>query len=369
MSMIYDFITIGWWGSWLFCNINLPKNSKKLILEKNNIVGTKVLLSWWERANLTNINIDPEKDYFSCNKKAIHSFLHRFTNFDIINFFESNWVKTNIEDRGRVITASWNAKELVDVLLKKTIENNTIIKKWINIKKIYKKTWIYFIETNKLIFKTKNLIIATWWKSFSQVWTDWFWYKIARQFWLNIIKPYKSLVWLVLKQDLSFFSWTTIDVDVNLFYKKNKLVYNEFWPLLFTHFWLSWPIIYNLVTALWAYINCNNLDENYDNFTLKITIEKKNATKKIIKYFNIVEDSVELYFGIRDLKSWKEAKCTWWWVDTNELTKYLESKKHPWLFFIWELIDITWKTWGFNLQWAWSSAYACAEKFNIPQRV
>ncbi len=360
--MIYDFITIGWGWSWTFCNVNLPKESKKLILEKNKIVWTKVLLSWWERANLTNIDIDPENDYFSCNKKACIWFLNRFTNYDIINFFEENGVKTNIEDRWRVITSSWNAKELVDVLFKKAIENNTDIVKNTNIIKVDKKNNIYTIQTDNKEYKTKNLIIASWWKSFSQVWTDWFWYDIAKQFWLKVIKPYKWLSWVVLKQDLSKLSGSSIQASISLCYK-DKLVYNEFWPLLFTHFWLSWPIIYNMVLWLWEYINCNKLEEDYENFKLTVSFDLKHTTKKITRYFNIDEKNYEFDFNIQSIKSWKESKVSGGGVDTNELTKYLESKKHPGLFFIGEVVDITWKTWWFNLQWAWSSAYACAWKF------
>jgi len=366
--MIYDVITIGSWWSSLFLNLNLPKDLKKIILEKNDIVWIKILLSWWERANLTNINIDPLKDYFSCNKKVCIWFLNRFTNYDIINFFESNWVKTNIEDRWRVITANWNAKEILDILIKKAIENNTKIHTKINITKIDKKDDIFDIQTDNTIYRTKNLIIATWWRSFPQVGTDGFWYKIAEQFWIKIIKTYRWIVWIVLKQDLSLFSWTTINASINLYYKE-KIIYAEFWPLLFTHFWLSWPIIHNMVLWLWQYINCNNLEEKYNDFKIKIIFNLESITRKLISHFNIHEKNNEFYFDLIGLKSWNEAKCTWWWVDTNELTKYLESKKNPWLFFIWEVVDVTWKTWGFNLQWAWSSAYACAEKFNILKKV
>jgi predicted flavoprotein YhiN len=41
----------------------------------------------------------------------------------------------------------------------------------------------------------------------------------------------------------------------------------------------------------------------------------------------------------------------------------MQSKKNEWLFFVWEVCDIVWKTGGFNLQWAWSSAYCCGEFF------
>jgi predicted flavoprotein YhiN len=66
---------------------------------------------------------------------------------------------------------------------------------------------------------------------------------------------------------------------------------------------------------------------------------------------------------IQNYKSWKEAKATWWWIDTNELDKYMQTKKIKNLFFIWEIVDITGKTGWFNLQWAWSSWFACSRYF------
>ena len=55
--MVYDVIIIWAWAAWLFAWIHLPKNKKKLILEKNENPWVKVLLSWWERANVSNIDI------------------------------------------------------------------------------------------------------------------------------------------------------------------------------------------------------------------------------------------------------------------------------------------------------------------------
>jgi predicted flavoprotein YhiN len=43
----------------------------------------------------------------------------------------------------------------------------------------------------------------------------------------------------------------------------------------------------------------------------------------------------------------------------------MQSKKYKWLYFIWEVVDITWKTWWFNLQWAWSSAFVAAKNINL----
>jgi len=146
--MIYDFITIGSGAAGLFLNINLPKNSKKLILEKNKILWTKVLMSGGERANLTNIDIEPTRDYFSCNEKATIGFFKRFTNSEIIDFFESNWVKTVVEDRWRVITASGHARDIVKVLENKIQENNTQILTEKDIISVEKQWEIYICKTS-----------------------------------------------------------------------------------------------------------------------------------------------------------------------------------------------------------------------------
>jgi predicted flavoprotein YhiN len=50
-------------------------------------------------------------------------------------------------------------------------------------------------------------------------------------------------------------------------------------------------------------------------------------------------------------------------VDTRDLdSASLESKLHPGLHFIGEVVDVTGWLGGYNFQWAWSSAWACAEK-------
>jgi predicted flavoprotein YhiN len=60
---------------------------------------------------------------------------------------------------------------------------------------------------------------------------------------------------------------------------------------------------------------------------------------------------------INDLRSWNEAKVTGGWVILDELSKNFESKLISGLYMIWEVIDITGKTWWFNLQSAWSQWY------------
>ncbi len=61
---IYDLIIIGAGAAGMFTAIHAPKDASKLILEKTKKLGTKVLMSGGERCNVSNIDIEPERDYF-----------------------------------------------------------------------------------------------------------------------------------------------------------------------------------------------------------------------------------------------------------------------------------------------------------------
>lgn len=362
--MEYDIAIIWWWAWWLFSSINIPKKFKKIILEKNTKPWIKVLLSWWERANVSNINIDIENDYFWQNKKALKSIFSKFNQYDIINFFVDNKIDIIEEDRWRLILKSWDSKELLDLLIKKSSNNNTIIKTNFNVQKITKFDEYFEIQNENEIIKAKYIIISSWWKSFSHVWTTWDWYKFAKDFDIEVIALHKWLCWLSTKKDLSSLSWSSINTSIEII-DINKTIYSEFWPLLFTHFWLSWPIIYNSSIAIGEYLNkikiCSEEEKiNYlkENIFIKINLKKDECTKKIYSFFkDYIENEKQILIWLQDWTSRKEAKITWWWIKIDELDNFLQSKKHERLFFNWEIIDITWKTWWYNLQWAWSSAY------------
>lgn len=367
-----DIIIIWAGAAWLFASINLPKDFKKIILEKNAKPWVKVLLSWGERANVSNMDIVWKRDYFGQNKKALISIFNRFSNWDIISFFEENNIKIIEEDRWRLILESWDSKELLNLLLKKSKDNNTELRCNSPVDKIVKldnSFEVILSSWEKL--QSRNVIVSCWWKSFFQVWTTGDWYNFAEELWIKIVPPHRWLCALTTKKDLSTLSWSSCDLNIELVDNK-KSIYTEFWPLLFTHFWISWPIVFNTWIALWEYLNSLDIDYEKDkikyilnNIEVKLVIKKENTTKKIYSFFKEeIDNEEEIKFWLQDWRTWKEAKITGWGVDIDELDKYMQVKKLPWLFFIWEVVDITWKTWWFNLQWAWSSAFACSEKFN-----
>ncbi len=382
--MIYDTIIVWAWAAWLFTGINLEKNFKKLILEKTKKPWMKVLLSWWERANVSNMDIDPIRDYFTQNKNFLHSIFAKYNQWDIMWFFTSVWINIVEEDRSRLILESGDSKELLDTLLFELKKNNCEIKLNQDVKKINKvslgeKDFFEISTESGVKYLSKNVVVSSWGKSFSHIWTTWEGYNIASNLWLKIIKPYKTLCWMSTKRDLKEISWVSSVVKMTLKDKNNKKpIYIEKGPILFTHFWVSWPIIHNLSNAIWEYINAKNFEnenkniefESYilENLSIDIEFDLEKSAKRLVKFFKLTEKNILINLELQNWRSWKEAKATGWWIDTNELDNHMQSKKMAGLYFIWEVVDVTWKTGWFNLQWAWSSAFVCAENINSLQK-
>jgi len=384
--MIYDVVIVWAGAAWLFAWINLPKGLKKLILEKNDKPWIKVLLSGWERANVSNMDIEPMRDYFGQNKKALLGVFSKFNQWDIQSFFAESWINIVEEDRWRLILESWDSKELLDLLLKKIKENNCELKCKSEVLSIEfialqalplgkeeikeKQDNVFKIKTVNSTFQAKNVIVSSWGKSFFQVWTTWDSYRFAENLWIKIIPPHRGLCGLVTKKDFSSLSWSSLNLKLRVL-DNNKIIYEEKGPFLFTHYGISGPIVFNASIAIWEYLNkikiysdIDKIDYIKNNIICEIEIDPSKSTKKINKFFEKeMKNEEKIEFWLQDWRSWKEAKITGGWLDINELDNNMQVKKIPWLYFIWEAVDVTWKTWWFNLQWAWSSSYVCSSSF------
>ena len=368
--MIYDVVIVWAGAAGLFTGICLDKNVKKVILEKNTKPGIKVLLSGWERANVSNMDIEPMRDYFTQNKKFLLSVFSKYTNWDIMSFFAENNVSIVEEDRSRLILESWDSKELLACLLENLRKNNGELKTWDWVESIdIWETWEYqVITTSWKKYTAKNVVVSSWGKSFAHVWTTWDGYKMAEKLWISMTHTHPCLCWISTKQDFKEISGVSAKVNMKFIDKKNnKCIYSEFGPMLFTHFWVSGPIIHNVSVVAWEYLNWLNISKDEfdkyfcDNFQLELDIPLENATKSMVKFFNLHPENTQVEIDLHSFRSLKEAKATSWGIDTSELDNNMQSKKYKWLYFNGEVVDVTGKTWWFNLQWAWSSAFVTAQ--------
>lgn len=287
----------------------------------------------------------------------------------MIEWVEKHGISTCIEDRGRVILESGKSKDLLDLLMRESTKNNTEIRTKCDIVKIEKTDDIFLIhKASGEIIEGRNLIIATGGKSFSQVGTDGFGYTIAKQFDIEMTDPYRGLCGMITREDLSELSGSTIELTLSVF-DDRKLLYDEKGSFLFTHTGLSGPLVFNAVIKLGEHLRKIGIKESQqkayfaEHITIRLTFNEESMTKKVKSFFELDETKNEAIFHLADLKPWDEAKVTGGGVKLSELTNHFESKKIKHLSFIGEVLDLTGKTGGFNLQQAWATGYVCAKGF------
>ena len=355
-----DLIIVWAWPAWLFCASKILNSNSTLILDKNDSPAKKLLLSAKWRWNITNIEINPEADYVSDNQDFVINSFKQYWITDFIKFLNSEWIETKEENNGRLLLKSGKVsefhKKLVQLVSDKWIEikYDTEI---IDVKKT--KDGMFCINTSNWKLKTKKLIIATWWPSFPNLWASEIAIDIAKDFNLDIIPYYPALVWLETKQDFSSLSWSSVVWKICL-YDWNNIVYEEQWSILFTHRWISWPTVFN--TSLYM-----RTSPSVSNYKIKLKISSNEITKRLLSFLKFRSNNISEYIISADIINvrWlEEAKVCWWWVKTNNLKPNFECKNVKWLYFIWECVDVTWKTWWFNLQWCWTSAAVCANWIN-----
>ena len=372
---IYDIIVIGSGAAGMFACIHSSPTLKKVLLEKNNALGKKVLLSGGERCNVSNISINPEEDYFGKNKKALYSLFKKFSNYDMISWLEERWVQTHIEDRGRIILHSGKSQELLVLLKKELALAGTEIRLNTPILDVEKEGEIFTVHSEWEIFYGRKVIVSTGGKSFAQVGTDGWGFRMAEKFGIKLVDPYKWLCALVTRQDLSPLSGTTVFLEVQI-YDDNKEIYREYGSFLFTHFGISGPLIFNGVLKIGEVLrdkwigSDGELAYMREHIKVKLVFNEEHMTKKIRDFFGFKEwphpnsllkswegEKMEAWLDVNDMRTWAEAKVTGGWIELDELTNTFESKKIPGLYFIGEVLDLTGKTGWFNLQVAWSEGY------------
>lgn len=352
--MVYDVLIIWWGASGLFCSLFLPKELKKCIIEKTDKLGSKVLLSGWERCNLSNINLDTQSNYIGQSLKSLPSLFHQFGPEDMIQYLHGHAIETKIETNGRVLLKSWKAKQLVDFLVDESKRNDTDFLLSHEVHAItIADNHTFVVTTSVGVYLAKKIIVATWGMTYPQIGASPFAYEIAEQLWLSISSPHAALCGIETKEDMSLLSWNTVQALLTL-YADNKVVYTNTWSLLFTHWGISWPIVFDATLYI---------DGDVSKYFLQIDFDLTSTSKKVIQSFKLAPGDTVRDFRISSLRPITEAKVSVWGILLKDLDQSFQSKKIPWLYFIGESLDITGKTWWYNLQWAWTSAYACAKKF------
>ena len=385
-------------------------NDDVIILEKNSSLGKKLLITGKGRCNITSsLYISEFIKNIPGNGMFLYSAFQKFTNQDIIDFLNRNGIQTKIERGNRVFPVSDKSRDVLYAFEKELKKLNIKIQFNSKVVEIIKEGR-FIIKTNSNIFYADKLIIATGGKSYSTTGSTGDGYKFAQKFGHTIKNIKASLVPLEVKEindckNLQGLSLKNVYIKIKD-ENKNKIIYEDFGEMLFTHFGVSGPIILSSSAHLIRYKNLEELLK-YDKIKLYIDLkpalteqqldlriirdfeelknkEFKNSLfkllpKKMIEYIvtkteicpdkkvneitkeerkKLVKLLKNLEFTIKNTRPVEEAIITAGGINVKEINpSTMESKLVKNLYFAGEVIDVDAYTGGFNLQIAYSTGF------------
>ena len=387
----YDVIIVGAGAAGMMSAIEAGKRGRKVLLvDHSKKIGEKIRISGGGRCNFTNIHTEANK-FISQNPKFVISALNQYTQNDFINLIKKHNIKFHEKKLGQLFCDE-SAQQIVDLLLLECENANVVLKKEIMITDIDKKEEQYFITTNSNQYYSDSLIIATGGLSIPKIGASNFGYEVAKKFNLDIIATLPALVPLTFSEKILGICKELTGLSVEAVVSFKKTFFEE--GMLFTHRGLSGPSILQ-ISSYWK------LGDNINiNLTPKLNIFKSLEEKKKLnpkqdigviiseilpkRLAQIICKENEVSGNICELSSkklkqlsdsinawvinptgsegYRTAEVTLGGINTNELSsKTMMVKKHPGLFFIGEVVDVTGHLGGYNFQWAWSSGFVAGQ--------
>lgn len=386
-----------------------------LLIEKNNRLGVKLLITGHGRCNITNKIDSPRElaEKFGKNGKFLISAFSRFGVKDLISFFESRGVKTKVEENNRVITGSDRAEDVLNALVAYMKKAGVEIKLNAEVKLIVRsgdKIDKIILATGEEVFADR-FIICTGGKSYPATGSTGDGFEWAKNLGHTVIRPEPSLTPVILKdafvKELEGLSLRDIKITAH---KDGRKFDSGTGDALFTAKGMSGPLVINMsksirkelpgdillkidlvpdldITEVDARLrkdfqegpnrqikNCLDMllpqklvpvimqitAIDPDKKANRVTKEERKKLVLLIKEFGV---------HVAGLYGFEKAVITAGGVELNEVdSKTMRSKLIENLYFAGEVLNLDGPTGGYNLQVCWSTGYCAGEAAGAPHQ-
>lgn len=399
--MSIDGIVIGGGPAGMFAAITAAQAGQRvLLLEQNDRLGKKLLITGKGRCNVTNNCTAAEVlRNVPRNGRFLYSAMDAFPPERIMEFFEKHGCALKTERGNRVFPVTDRSASVLDCL-KQELRRCGVSVRTARVREIVTCDGaVCGVRTDRETLDCKWVILATGGVSYPATGSTGDGYSMAKALGHTVVPAEGSLVPLETSgsdaQDMQGLSLR--NVGVKLLNAKGKVLYKDFGELLFTHFGVSGPTVLSaschlkgegcrLIIDLKPALDEGKLNdrilrdlEMYQNRAMEnaltdllprsmipvilrrldidpalqansLTKQKRRALVELLKAFSL-EITVK--------RPVAEAIITSGGVKVSEIDpRTMQSKKIPGLFFAGEIIDCDAYTGGFNLQIAWATAYA-----------
>lgn len=400
-----DIGIIGAGAGGIFTAINAKNEKNKItLIEKNEKIGKKIFITGKGRCNITNAKFfDEFLDNILVNKKFMYSSFTNFDNYALMDYLENKGLKLTIQRGDRVFPKSEKSNDVIKFFEKLIKEKNIDLRLNENVNKIYKdkNTNKFIVITQKNSYEFDKVVIATGGLSYPLTGSTGDGYKFAKYFSHKIISTKPGLCPIkFLDDDLDSLNGISLkNVSLNAECQDKKI--SEFGEMLIGKNFITGPIVLtmsslinrkkvkNMYIDLKASLDFEKLDnrllrdfENNSNKDVGNILKKLllNAFVDVVlkrsnidfhskanqitkdERFRLIKEIKYFHLKFNGLSEVKNAIITSGGVDCKELDpKNMQSKIISGLYFVGEVTDVDALTGGYNLQIAFSQAYACAK--------
>jgi predicted Rossmann fold flavoprotein len=401
-DLSYDAIVIGGGAAGLFCaGVAGQLGLKMLVIDHSDKVAEKLRISGGGRCNFTNRELDPRqphKHFLGENPQFCRSALSRYTAADFIALVQRHGIPFHEKHKGQLF-GDRSSEDFIRMLVAECDAGG--VHRWQPCRvQAVRHTEAggsphYEVDTDRGTVRARHVVVATGGLSIPKIGATDFGYRLARQFDLRIVPTRPALVPLVFDEA----AWTpyaqlaglALPVRIETGEKKSRMAFDE--DLLFTHRGLSGPAILQ-ISSYWQPGTDLRIDLLADQPLQEALVQAKHRSRKLLanelaaylparladawvqrdaawqrpvseasdKALAALADSLSRWqLRPTDTEGWRKAEVTAGGVDTREMSSQTMESRQPGLYFIGEVVDVTGWLGGYNFQWAWASAWACAQ--------
>lgn len=394
-------LVVGGGASGMMAAIVASRNgSEVIILERNNRIGKKILVTGNGRCNYTNTYANVT-DYN--NQDFVSYGLSVFNPQRTMNFFSELGIVPKVEQEGKTYPLSEQASSIIDVLLYELnkLGVNIITEAFVTNVVYIGNGFDVYLEDGR-VYSGDKLIISTGGSAMPKTGSDGIGYDLAKQLGHDIVPVFPALVKLKLDSPyLKHLEGIKMPAVVELIHN-NEVIQKEEGDVLFGNYGISGPTILQLSRKAMALyqeneevfiklilissLTKNDIKKRFNQFSDKpidmslvglihkryisailkeAGIDKQNTLVKELhdkQLSKLIDLLFDWRFPIRGSKSFHDAQVTAGGVSTKEIDNHtMGSKLINGLYFTGEVMDIDGRCGGYNLQWAWSSGYLAGE--------
>ena len=406
----YDVVVMGAGAAGLFCaGVAGQLGLRVLVLDHSERVAEKIRISGGGRCNFTNRDVDPaapHKHFLGDNPHFCRSALSRYTPQEFIALVQRHGIAFHEKHKGQLF-CDRSADDLIQMLLAECGAGalGGHVDRWqpCSVKNIgfsatsqrETVTSSYQIESDRGTVECAAVVVATGGLSIPKIGATDFGYRVARQFGLRLVETRPGLVPLTFDEQAwapyAQLSGLSLPVRIETGARKARGDFLE--DLLFTHRGLSGPAVLQ-ISSYWREGTPIRLNLAPETDLPQALARAKATSRKLIAnelstlvparladawvqqevawqrpiseasdkaLTQLAERLTRWELTPNGTEGYRKAEVTLGGVDTRDLSSQSMESKQPGLYFIGEVVDVTGWLGGYNFQWAWSSAHACAQ--------